>query len=77
MEEMCGIDGKVYKVIVVIQERRGHVGELGERKRVKLRCTEVARVDIGHYRKYRRLYSVQKPVLASTAIRLRSEYQQS
>jgi hypothetical protein len=30
MEGMCGIDGKVYKVLVVIQEKRGHEGELSE-----------------------------------------------
>jgi hypothetical protein len=55
MEQICGIDVKVYKVLVVIQERRGHVGEVGEGKRVKLRCTEAVRVDVCHYRKYRRL----------------------
>jgi hypothetical protein len=47
------------------------VGEMRKGDRVKLRCTEVARVDAGHYRKYRRLYRAQKQVIASTVIKLR------
>jgi hypothetical protein len=52
------------------------VGKLGKGQRVKTRCTEVVRVDVGHYRKYSRLCRAQKRVIASTVINLRSEYKQ-